>query len=94
MTAIRTVVRDGRIDIPAPSDLPDGTEVRVELSIIADKIGLEESEWRDDPQAIADWVAWLDTIEPIAFVQDEAFDEAFRRFNVEAVRAQMFGETP
>jgi hypothetical protein len=92
MTSIRTVIRDRRIDFPAPSDLPDGTEVRVDLSIITGKIGLDESEWRDDPEAIKDWAAWLETIEPIAFVKDGAFEEEFRRFNIEAVRKQMFGE--
>ncbi len=92
MTTIHTVIRDRRIDVPAPSDMPDGTAVRVELSIASGKIGLDESEWRDDPEAVSDWVAWLDTIEPIAFVKDGAFEEEFRRFNVEAIRKQMFGE--
>lgn len=27
MTTVRTVIHDRRIDVPAPDDLPDGTEV-------------------------------------------------------------------
>ncbi len=27
MTTVRTVIHDRRIDVPAPEDLPDGTEV-------------------------------------------------------------------
>jgi hypothetical protein len=58
---------------------------------ITSKFGLDESEWRHDPEAIADWAAWLETIEPITFAEPTAFDEEFRRFNIDAVRKQMFG---
>lgn len=92
MTGIRTVIHDRRIDVPAPSELPDGTEVLVELSTITPHIGIDESEWRDDPAAIADWAAWLDTIEPIEFSPSDSFDEEFRRFNVEAIRDKMSGQ--
>jgi len=94
MSGIRAVINDRSITVPAPSDLPDGTEVLVELIPITGKIGLDESEWRDDPEALADWAAWLDTIEPIPFAKPDAFDEQFRRFNIEAVRKQMFGDNP
>lgn len=56
------------------------------------KIGLDESEWRDDPEAIAEWERWLTTIEPIDFAEPDAFDQEFVRFNVEAVRRQMSGK--
>jgi hypothetical protein len=87
---IRAVVHDRRIEVPAPDDLPDGSEVLVEvIPAPGEKIGMDESEWRDDPDAIAEWVSWLETIEPIAFAPDDAFTDAFRRFNLEAVRKQM-----
>jgi hypothetical protein len=92
MTRIRSIVRDRRVEIPAPDDLPDGAEVLVEVISLPDKIGIDESEWRDDAEALADWAAWLDTIEPIDFAEPDPFDEQFRRFNVEAVRRQMFEE--
>lgn len=91
MTTIRAVVLGRRIDVPAPEGLPDGTEVLVELSPLGTKIGLDESEWSDSPEALADWAAWLDTIETIPFPEADAFDEEFRRFNVDAVRQQMSG---
>jgi hypothetical protein len=91
MTIIRAVVRGSRIEVPAPEGFPDGTAVRVELSPLAGKVGLDESEWSDGPEALADWAAWLDTIEPISFPEADAFDEEFRRFNIEAVRRQMSG---
>jgi hypothetical protein len=86
----RTTVRNGRIELDAPDELPDGTEVLVDVTPVpAEKIGLDESEWRDDPAALADWSAWLNTIEPIQFAEDDSFTEKFRQFNIEAVRKQM-----
>lgn len=95
MTKIKTTIRNGRIELRAPDELPEGTEVLVEVTpITRKKIGIDESEWRDDPEALADWDAWLKTLEPIEFSSEEqierdSFDEEFRRFNVEAVRKQM-----
>ena len=58
------------------------------------KIGLDESEWRDDPAALAEWEAWIKTVEPLEYTPAEAaafaaFDEQMRRYNLEAVRRQM-----
>jgi hypothetical protein len=76
------VVHDRRIELRAPDDLPDGTEVLVDLTPLSPgKIGLSEAEWRDDAEALADWAAWLDTIEPVAFAADDAFAQEFGRFN-------------
>ena len=82
MTPIRAMIIDRNITVLAPSELPDGMEVLVELVPVTGKIGLAESEWRNDPEALADWTAWLETIEPIPFAKPDAFDEEFRRFNM------------
>ena len=90
MNAIKTTVRNRRIDLPAPNDIPDGTDVLVEVKPIrVEKIGINESEWRDDSEALADWEAWLKTIEPIEWARPDQFDQDFRRANIEAVRKQM-----
>ncbi len=95
MAAIRTTIRNGRIELNAPAEMPDGTDVLVEITPLAlEKVGLDESDWRDDPEALADWSAWLETLQPLEFTAEEQaeherFAEAFRRFNVEAVRRQM-----
>ena len=74
---------------------PDGTEVLIEPTMAPlEKIGIDESEWRDDPESLADWEAWIKTIEPFEFTTDEAkriadFAEQMRQYNVEAVRRQM-----
>lgn len=86
---IRTTVRNRRIEVDAPANVPDGAEVLVDLTPVGGKIGLRESEWRDDAEALADWMAWLQTIEPVEFTEDDAFTDKFRQFNIEAVRKQM-----
>lgn len=90
MTSIRAVVQHRRIELTVPDDIPDGTEVLVDVTPVPPaKIGLSEAEWRDDVDALADWAAWLETIQPVAFAAEDAFTEEFRRFNLEAVRKQM-----
>jgi hypothetical protein len=90
MNTIETTVQNRRIDIAAPDDLPDGTKVVVDVTPLpAGKIGIDESEWRDDSNALADWDAWLKTIEPIDWRESDAFDEEYRRYNIESVRKQM-----
>jgi hypothetical protein len=73
---------------PAP---PEDSDSAVTPS---EKIGLDESEWRDDASSLADWEAWIRTIEPLEFTPEEAariaeFDVQMRQYNVEAVRRQM-----
>lgn len=95
MIAVKTTVQNGRIEVKAPEELADGTEVLVELTPLSpEKIGLDESAWRDDPAALADWEAWIRTIRPLELTPDEEgafarFNEEMRRFNIEAVRKQM-----
>jgi hypothetical protein len=89
------MVQNRRIEIAAPDELPDGTEVLVDVMPVSrDMIGIDESDWRDDPEALADWDAWIKTIEPIELtaaetLAHERFEAEFERFNIEAVRKQM-----
>jgi hypothetical protein len=62
MNAIKATWTNGQI-VPAEAiDWPEGSELVVEPVVPSEKIGLDEIEWRDDPQSIADWIAWVDTI--------------------------------
>ena len=95
MDAIKATVQQGRIELEVPPDWSDGTEVLIEPTTApSGKIGIDESEWRDDPDSLADWEAWIQTIEPLEFTPEEArkiaeFDEQMRQYNLEAVRRQM-----
>ena len=65
MNAIKATVMQGRLEPKVPLDWPDGTEVLIEPTMAPlEKIGIDESEWRDDPESLADWEAWIKTIEP------------------------------
>jgi len=94
MNAIKAIWTNGQILPSEPVDWPEGIELVVEPVSISEKIGLDESEWRDDPESIAEWIAWVDTIEPPVLSDEERaemdrYREEHRRFNIEAVRKQM-----
>ena len=95
MNAIRATVWQGRLELEVPPDWPDGTEVLIEPTMAPlGKIGIDESDWSDDPESLADWEAWIRTFEPFELTPDEAkrnadFAEQMRQYNVEAVRRQM-----
>ena len=94
MHAIKATWTNGQIVPAEPVDWPEGSELLVEPVTSSEKIGLDESDWRDDAESIAEWVAWVDTIEPLVLSNEERaeierFREEQRRFNIEAVRKQM-----
>jgi hypothetical protein len=100
MNAIRATVMQGRLELKVPPDWPDGTEVLIEPTTVPEeKVGIDESEWRDDPESLADWDVWIKAIEPFELTPEEArrnadFAEQMRQYNVEAVRRQMCEGAP
>lgn len=95
MNPITGTVEDGRIVLDGRVDWPNGTRVEIlPRPEREEKFGLEESEWRDGPEALADWEAWLKAFEPLDLTaEEEAENVRFRLrmkdFNIEAVRRQM-----
>ena len=69
MNAIRSVVKNGRVEVDAPPDWPDGTPVRVELGSNG------QSEYDDErpetPEEIQAWLRWYHSLEPIVMSPDE-----------------------
>jgi hypothetical protein len=104
MNAIKAVWTNGQIVPAEPVDWPEGSQLLVEpLLTPFEKIGLDESEWDDSPEAIADWVKAVNAIEPFIWAPGEAeeyerFRKELRECNIEAVRKQMEdmgdGQTP
>ena len=63
MNAIKAIVKDRRIALNVPDDWPEGTEVVIEP--LTESIGLSEEDWPTTPEAIADWMAWYESLEPL-----------------------------
>jgi hypothetical protein len=95
MIEFKSIVKDRKIVLDAPESWPDGTQVDAQIQpISASRIGIDESDWQDDAETLADWDSWITTIEPLEFTAEEKaaiarFDEQMRQFNIEAVRKQM-----
>ena len=94
MHAIKATWTNGRILPSEPVDWPEGSELLVEPVLASDKIGLDESEWRDDPESIAVWIAAVEKIQPMIWAEGEReeyerYRQQVRQFNIEAVRKQM-----
>ena len=94
MSAIKATWKNGQILPDEPVDWVEGSELLVEPVSQSDRIGLIESEWRDDPESIAKWIAIVEKIEPLVWADGELekyerYRQASRAFNIEAVRQQM-----
>ena len=71
MHAIKATWTNGRILPSEPVNWPEGSELLVEPVGKSDKIGLDESEWRDDPESIAAWIAAVEKIQPMVWAEGE-----------------------
>jgi hypothetical protein len=85
MTTIKTTIRNRRIDVPAPSDVPDGTEVTVIIGASdADDSGPLS------PEEIARVLAAMKKVEPFEMTpQEDAEIEAWRQKIKEYTIAKM-----
>jgi hypothetical protein len=71
MIAIKAIVKGGRLDVKVPPDWPDGTEVIVQPVKPEETFGISEEDWPDSPDAIAEWLRWYDSLEPLIFTDEE-----------------------
>ena len=69
MSTIKTTIRNRRIDVPAPSDIPDGAEVTV--TIDASEIQPGEPM---PPEEIARVLAAMQKLEPLEIPEEIAAD--------------------
>ena len=77
MEVIRATWKNGRIVPDGPVDWPEGCRLVVEPEVVeawADE-GRNEI-WSDSPEAVADWLAWYDSLEPLEFTSEEQADLA------------------
>ena len=67
MNTIKTTVRNRRIDVPAPSDIPDGTEVMLTIAESDDNQPLP-------PEEIARVLAAMQKLEPLEIPDEVGAD--------------------
>jgi hypothetical protein len=89
MTAIKAIVKGGRLELDVPADWPEGTEVEIhpvgQAGKNADRPTTPEEEvgeegWSNTPEAIPDWLRWYDSLEPLTLTPEEEADaEAWLR---------------
>jgi hypothetical protein len=78
---IHATWKDGRIVPDGPVDWPEGCRLRIEPDPVQAGSGrCDEDDWSNTPEAIADWLAWYDSLEPLVFTAEESADlDAWRR---------------
>jgi hypothetical protein len=69
---LRGTWKEGQIILDEPVDWPDGCRVTVEpITGQVEALGITEDEWPRTPEAIADWLDWFDSVEPIEMTPEE-----------------------
>jgi hypothetical protein len=74
MNIFKSTIRDGRLRIDAPLDLPDGSEVEVivhPLSADDELRGMTEEEQGDTPEAVERWIRELESIPAPTMTEEE-----------------------
>jgi hypothetical protein len=75
VSEVHAVWKDGRIIPDGPVDWPEGCRLRIEPEPGPPEAGDDPAEgWSDSPEAIADWLAWYDSLEPLVFTPAEEAD--------------------
>src|SRR5438477_12277036 len=69
MNAILSVVKNGRVEVDAPPDWPDGTPVRVELGLNGQ--AKYDDETPETPEEIEEWIRRFRETEPIEMTPEE-----------------------
>ncbi len=77
MEAIHATWKNGQIVLDGPVDWPEGCRLIVEPDPAhSELMGIREEDWPNSPEAIADWLAWYDSLEPLIFTPEEEADIA------------------
>jgi len=85
MTALKGIIHNGQVQLPAPADWPDGTEVTVLAHGPAGTLGIPDDEWPTEPDALAQLLARMDRVEPLETTAAEEADLAAWREKVKQV---------
>jgi hypothetical protein len=73
---VRGVVRNGRIEVETPINLPDGTELLIPLPEGTSPPPAPEMGWDNSPEGIAAWLAWFESLPTLTITPEEETDTA------------------
>ncbi|MCL4203842.1 MAG: hypothetical protein KJ000_15175 [Pirellulaceae bacterium] len=76
MSCITGTKQGGHIILDRTADWPDGCRVLVEPLVTGESCGLTEEQWDDSPEAIAEWIEWYQSLQPLEISPEEQADEA------------------
>jgi hypothetical protein len=70
MSAIRATWKDGRIIPDGPVNWPEGSRLLIEPDP-AGSLEVSDAAWSNTPEAIAEWLKWCNSLEPLRVTPDE-----------------------
>src|SRR5687768_8411897 len=70
MHAIKGTYRNGTIILAEKADWAENTEVVVK-PIGEPTFGLREEDWHETPEAVAEWLRWYDSLQPLVMSKEE-----------------------
>jgi hypothetical protein len=74
---MRATWKNGRIVPDGPVDWPEGCRLVIEPEVSeATPMDVSDEAWSDSPEAVADWLAWYDSLEPLEITAAEKADLA------------------
>jgi hypothetical protein len=92
MTVAHGIYQDGKVDLDDTVDWPNGERV----TVVTDRhpIGMNEADWPNTPEALADLLKRMAEFEPVEFTPEDEAEiakarEEVRRVTLAAVRQQM-----
>lgn len=69
MNMIRTTIVDGHVHVHVADDLPDGTEVVVQISTLGSIAMPGDGDWDNSPAGIEAWLKQYDSLETLELAQ-------------------------
>jgi hypothetical protein len=84
MSSLKGTIRNGQVVLEKPAAWPDGTAVNVARAATPQETegacDPTEEDWSNTPEAIAEWLAWYRSLEPLLLTPaEEADTEAWLR---------------